>query len=232
MNEFQAALWQIPPKPIESVLKEMARISQQVEAGEELSRPVMTFHLRSGQSVKGRILKLELKKQRPQDAILIVQHVESHDLTYLHPGSVDCLSVHNAAHFVEQLSFGRFEGIPGEPAPRRLELKRRVEVWQQQLSEDLGHPVQLSVDWSTMPTEGQQLNSLVKTIEELLAALKTIAEDPLGQEALGPLETLHILNGEEWKLTRESATLNITTALDQGKSGRPRDMVQALEKIL
>lgn len=113
-------------------------------------------------------------------------HSNSPDVVCLPLDGVLAVRIHDALQAAPILSFGDVARAPGEPAPTRLELKRRVRA----ISEALR--VEVDVDWAAVPDEDDaylNLRDLGATLEKVVPELR---RDEAGRSAWSSVARIQI----------------------------------------
>jgi hypothetical protein len=224
VNEKQKALLKLPPKRVESILLELAAVRRRANEGEKIAVPLVTLHLSSGRDLAGWLIDVGDDRHVPA---LVMQSPGSDsrsprlDVTYLDRERVEAITVHDAADIAHVLSFGEIDGVPGAPAPTRLELARRVEELARSLAEAVGAPMTLEVAWEGISEQRDTMYSLNEVVEDTVGAIKKIAEDGFGRDELVKrVGRVRIENGDGPRVVREQDLLRIVAAFGTGRKGR------------
>lgn len=185
------ALLELEPRSVDRVLDDLVTLRRRAVEGQSVRVPLVTFHMKSGRDLSGWIIE----RAPGSDGALLVHaagpnpHHPHDDAIYLHPSSVEALTVHAAGGL-------SMEPPRTEPPPSRLALNRRSATVAEILSEKLGRPIAVAIKWEHVPEGGEPLWGISDMLEHAAAAISEIAADEMGRAALDEIATLELRAGD------------------------------------
>jgi len=232
-------LQRLPPRPLSRLLGDLAALRQRAAAGESVSVPLTTLHLRTGRDVVGWVVALD------QAGWLLVHGAgpdprqPGYDAVYLPLAAVEALTVHDAPAAAPFLSEGRLaapeQPAPGlGPPPSRLELKRKLAEHTNALRAAVGSSLSVEVEWSGVAAEGEALRTLDRLIEDTVKVAMELAKDEMGRSALGRLTRLCFGEGSSPDVRLDGTAVLVVARLALGVAGRlgRSQLKEALERVL
>lgn len=202
------ALDQLPPLRLEALFASLL--------GDPAPR--VTLRLDSGHAVTGDLLAFA-------DGQILLRDLGTGgglDATYVPLAAVRAATVHYGRSNVHVAARGRLPAMP-DHVPTRLELKRQAAAL----------PLPVQVDWEGWPATDLGCVRLGAALTELATVLRDLAEDPLGAEALGGLEGVHLgVGGEGPDVRVAEGRLVVQGRLDGEDVQTPGDLRAAVEKAL
>ncbi|GEN06024.1 hypothetical protein SAMN05443572_102858 [Myxococcus fulvus] len=233
MTEDERKLRALSARPLVEVLDDLAALQKRELRGEQVRLPRVTLHLRSGRELSGTILALA---QLRQDVFVLVRggapsrNDAGSDATYVALGSIEALTVHDAAGFVGTLAP---EGLSplAEPAPTRLGARRLMEAQRKELVALLGG--ELSWEPAIDKTaDGEPLRGLVLLANAVAGALKATANAELGREAVKAGIQRVIIEGGGRRLGLEGGILHVSAPLEEDDVPSVETLTTEIETLL
>ena len=232
-EENQRALDVLPPKSVRAILEKLIAMRRQVKNGEKgIEVPLAVFHLASGRDFTGRVLDADLEARDPS---LLLQVEERWDVTYVNPNLIEAITVVAATKGVKELSFGRAVMTPGESAPSKLELSRKMPLLSKTVSDFTGTAISVDIAWEGVPDSPDARVILNGLVDDMVAVLNEIAADPMGKDALkSKVKKVWFGDGPNPGVAFQLDTILVTADLRKGLEGRPiRGALRVgLEKVL
>lgn len=236
-DEVQRALDALPAKTVRTMLNELVTLRTRRKKGESVTVPLVTFHLKSGRDVTGWVLDGDLESTTPSLLVQVPGDLRNpaNDVAYLDPGTVEALTVLAAESSVKEISFGRVAVAPGETAPGKLEIQRRLKALSEEVTEKAGKKISLDVAWEGIPDTGDARLLLQGLLDDVGSVLQEISTTGMGKEALAAkVKKVWIGDGPQPTLGIQSGTLVVTANFARGTEGRMiRGAIRVeLEKLL
>lgn len=180
------ALWAIEPQSIDRVLNELASLAEREKRGDEVHVPSVTLHLRSGRDVRGAVLALG------RESSVLFQSGDG-DAMHLASSSIEALTRHDVARAARAPDLSK-------EAPTKLELRRRTAA--------LSPPTAIAEE----DPDDDARRALDALVTELSALLASLAEDPLGREAIAEkIARIELRLGSAAAVSLSGGTLTLTT---------------------
>ena len=221
MTRWSSLLEEIPAEPerLLEVLAELARSGA-------TPLPTVTLHLRTGRDLAGIVVDRRLSQRAGGAATWVIQ-TASHerfadDLTFIAVSQVEAVTLHGASALGKVLE-GR------KPPPTALELQRMAKDAEQQLAAVIGKAlrVQLDVD------KGADARGTAQLIKRTTSALKAIASDNLGKEALAALSHVQVAIGAQLAASKEGGGVVLRGPVSPEDQLASEDAIKgALETVL
>ena len=210
MNEHEAVLNQFHACSLDSILSKLYDIRQRYQRQEEVEIPVATYHLRSGQSIKGTLLDIAEEKAERYVLIHTSDNGDRHpsyDVSYLAVRDLAGVTIHQAASVAPTLSDGTVYSIPGKQAPSNMILQRRAQVISKTLPD-----INLDLEPGSLPNNEQRWQ-FKHMLEILAGVLHRITEDITTRAVLAELHTITLTTNSTFNVQRTNQQLTITCDL-------------------
>lgn len=198
--------------------------------------PQVTVFVDGGQSWSGCPLRLDGPLEGPGVLLLACQEGRGGPwvLVSLRVESVIGVQLHDAEALAELLLGDPPLRAPGEtlevrpPSTRAME-RRAIE----EAAKGLARGLSLSVDWGSVPAEGEPMQALSGLVSRLTEALAELASDPFAGADLSGLHEIAIEGGGHGIL-RDGAVLRVSADLSRGDAGLPDQgaLVEAMRRLL
>lgn len=223
MSRWKSLLEEIPANP-DRLLSLLAQLAQQGAS----PLPAVTLHMRTARDISGIILERR-EAERTEGATWVLQ-TASHerfpdDLTFVPVHHVDAVTLHGAA------ALGRLIEAR-KPAPTPLDLQRRGRDIETDLAAALGKPVKVEVELIEKGASENAARNAGLLVKRTATALKAIATDSLGKQALSALGRVRIQRGDALKAAKESDALIVSAPLGEEEPATSDQLKEALEAAL
>jgi hypothetical protein len=214
MNEYESAIMRFPAKPLDDIFRVLNEISQRATAGEDVTAPLITCHLASG-DVTGCLVDVE----GGSSTIVLCRtdaqgKTATHDVTYVQMGTIRAVTVHDATAYAEGLSFGAIMIPPGVKLPSALDIKRAAKNTADMLTASVGTPITLDV--SSIKKGGDETSRYVlqRVIAQTGVALKHTTQSQDGRRAvLAGVKTIQFQEGTQIGASLSNNTLVVHAPL-------------------
>lgn len=241
LNDKEKGLFRLPARSVDDLLGDMLRARKRWLEGDEVAVPRASFHLRSGRDVTGSIVDLQTDPHGRRTVLVHRSdgdHEGSWNACYFDASLVEAITLYDAPAAAHIVSEGKVAGtLPpppdGTPPPTRLEIKRMMADRARLLSALLGNELVFDVAWDRAPESGEALRVVSGLITDTADAVREIAGDELGKQALQKLRKVWFGEGGRAVL-REGETLVVVARFAFGAEGRlaKAELKSAIEKAL
>ena len=212
-------LSQLPGTDLKRVITKLAYLYTQWLKDETVQVPVGIFHLNTGNSIKGYIVREY--DSRTRNNVLIVDRIKSTPkmLTYVPVSEIQTISIdlNRGSDYLSQtiynLSFGQLK-MPPAKIPGRLAVNQQAVKLAKNLTKQLGGKISVSIPWTDVEstdTASANLSHLLTTIGEII---EDLSKDTDVKKALSNnLTTVKIALAEKENVVLKSKTLliNVTS---------------------
>ncbi|MEQ1878788.1 MAG: hypothetical protein ABL958_19260 [Bdellovibrionia bacterium] len=156
----------------------------------------LTLTLSSGSTMTGVPVRTETHRGV---STLLMQSVQNNDdIMFLRLDYVTAVMVHGYHDVAPTLSGGAVGRSPKEVAPTRLELKRKIQAFSEQIQKETGAHINLDVSWENLPSpEHDVLLNLRDLATAIQAALARVASDQFGKQALSEVRIFKFTHHED-----------------------------------
>jgi hypothetical protein len=217
-------------RTLEELLSQLGEFDKLRAKGEPVRLPTVTLHLRSGRDLQG--VFLEQREDRGGKTVVVLHALSGDarrpqpDALFIRLEAVDAITVHEFP--------GLFQPAPGAPPPpTKLELRRKLAERQASLAATLGTPLELEVDWDTLPPEPEALGALDTLGARAFGVLEELTRELLGLEALRTqVRKVRLTVGPAAQVLREQQTLQLVTVVAVTGWLSKEDLRREIEKVL
>lgn len=205
MSEVEQALAHFPARSPETILNRLFEMRKRARRGEAVRVPCMTLSLTNGERVQGWVLDIATEKNETFVAMQAAECDEPPrpDVFYVSLRRIDAVTVHDAASYAPDLSFGAVQRAPGAPAPTKMALRRRAAALAEGV---LGAQATIEIDFADDASEDSRF-VLSQALEMLGGILTEITQDAIGRAALQSLVMIRLQFGETYQVARDGSSL-------------------------
>lgn len=214
-----------------TMIQELSETRTRRKRGEPVDVPLATFHMRTGRDIAGYVWDL---REGDGGWSLLVQTSgggQTLDVTYLDPRNVEAVTVRDAPRCIEVLSFGAVEHA--DDVPTAIAIKRHLEELGRQLSNVVGEPVTIEIDWDAIPSDDAALLSAARAIDAIEGAIRNIANASDLADLVGHFARIRLEHAEPGVRATDTSLI-ISAALDRGRPGRldRAELERAIEAVI
>lgn len=153
----------IPLRDCKTVLTELANLRLRYCRGEDVKFPRVVLHLRSGKDLYGFVVKLGVFDQSTMVELALLEAGERFNepsMAFVNVANVDAVSILQVGQLRHYLSFGETPQPDVAAAPTKLDIKRKAVRFSAILTELIGAPITVEVDWAGITETDQCLRNL------------------------------------------------------------------------
>jgi hypothetical protein len=230
MDPLEKELKGLDARTLEELLARLAELQSLRAKGEPVRLPRVTLHLRSGRELQGFLLEQRDDHRGGKSLVLHALSADARrpepDAIFVRPDVIEAITVHDLPSLEQPPR-------TSPPPPTKLELRRRLAERQVSLAATLGTPLELEVDWESLPPEPEALAALDALGTRAFSVLDELTRDLMGLEALRTrVRKLRLAVGSAPQVLREQqALLLVTTAPAAGWLSKD-ELRRAIEKVL
>lgn len=219
LAEQRQALWQLTADRPESVMAKLLQLRDR-----PASTPRVTLHLKSGRDLEGFIIDVSAKAVLLERAAASNQDVSA---IYVDLVRIEAVTIHEAGAIALHPSFA-------PPAPTKAEVVKRAEELGKAVSQASGTRLAFEIVWRDVPESAESNRVLVQAMQQTANALREIASDDEGKDALKKLRRASFAFANEAKASVTEATVWVkATATPTGKRWLTAEELQrVLERSL
>lgn len=226
---------ELPAKSVLSVLEVLQDVRNRVRDGEEIKEPWVTIFTRGGREVRGLFLDMMDDGSR---WLLLRVPIGDRDLgmnvMYIDMHSIEGILVENVTGIAHLLSIGKIENPVREGVLTPLDLRGKVEKWEEKLAVALGAKVALEADWRDLPKSDEAVWNVHDIIVDAVMAVTAISRTDVGKEELSKkLRKLKFMDSKEPGAELKGDTLTVKAPFDpkDGKRLGREDLRSAIEAL-
>jgi hypothetical protein len=213
----------LPAKGIQQLIQELSDLQARVRAGDSLELPIVTRCLSSGESLVGRVLRLDTTAAA--STLLLQSHDRPMDVHYVLLAAVHAVTIHYTDALLPLLSDGKIRPTGGR-IPSRLDLERQARSV---------FSMPYAIAWDELPQSELAYQSLELILQDIQAVLTKIQGDELGRSALQAQVnqlTIGLAAQPEVQLRANSLAIGLKVE-DQDLIALSRnELQQAIERLL
>jgi hypothetical protein len=230
MEPLEKALKSLEARTLDELLTLLAELQPLRAKGEPVRLPRVTLHLRSGRELQGFLLEQRADQRGGKTVVLHALSTDARraepDAIFVRPEVIEAITVHDLPSLAQPPR-------GGPPPPTKLELKRKLAERQATLAAALGTPLELEVEWDSLPPEPEALAALDALGTRTFSVLEELTRELMGLEALrANVRKLRLSVGPAGQVLREQQSLLLATTVSVMGWMSQGDLHRAIEKVL